>query len=363
MNDSISLSFFGDISLNGLLCDPNYFQEMKSSVSSVNQLLKNSDLVVGNWESPVSKQFNFNDQKTPVLSTTIDSSEQFTSSIRFDLFTLGNNHIGDCMDEGLETTVDFFNSHNIDTIGAGFTQPAAAKPYIRQIKNKTIGIINLIGPETNPRIHTKSTICVNYIDESNIIDQIKNLKDRVDYTILILHWGSEYNQYPSLKQQTLARQCIDNGAKVIIGHHSHCVQGIEEYNNGLICYSLGNFLFSGIKGREIFGWPKHCREGFYLNIEFNNDKLSFKVNHFTTNNAKIITEEKKSNNLKRLSNPLLYDKNWYKIIYWNNVFVTWFVKLPFFLIKVKGGIIPFLKSYMKIKYLHFFKTYFFNKKK
>lgn len=36
---------------------------------------------------------------------------------------------------------------------------------------------------------------------------------------------------------------IDAGADIIVGHHPHVLQGIEEYKNKLIFYSLGNLLF------------------------------------------------------------------------------------------------------------------------
>ena len=36
---------------------------------------------------------------------------------------------------------------------------------------------------------------------------------------------------------------VDSGANIVVGHHTHCYSGYEEYNKGLIFYSLGNFLF------------------------------------------------------------------------------------------------------------------------
>ena len=58
-----------------------------------------------------------------------------------------------------------------------------------------------------------------------------------------VHWGQEYQIKSSVFQQKLARKIIDSGADLIIGHHPHVVQEIEIYNNKLIFYSLGNFVF------------------------------------------------------------------------------------------------------------------------
>jgi len=58
-----------------------------------------------------------------------------------------------------------------------------------------------------------------------------------------VHWGSEFIHYPSPEQVKLGRQIIDSGAKVVLGHHPHIIQGIERYHGGVIAYSLGNFIF------------------------------------------------------------------------------------------------------------------------
>ena len=57
------------------------------------------------------------------------------------------------------------------------------------------------------------------------------------------HWGYEYSFYPLPYQMRSARQMIDAGASVILGHGPHYPQGIERYRDGRIVYSLGNFIF------------------------------------------------------------------------------------------------------------------------
>ena len=50
---------------------------------------------------------------------------------------------------------------------------------------------------------------------------------------------------PNERQVPLGRATIDAGADLVIGHHSHRMNPIEEYNGKYICYSLGNFSFAG----------------------------------------------------------------------------------------------------------------------
>jgi gamma-polyglutamate biosynthesis protein CapA len=68
-----------------------------------------------------------------------------------------------------------------------------------------------------------------------------------------LHWRYEYVPYPSPQQIFFAHQLIDHGENLILGHHSQIVQRLERYKHGLICYSLGNFIFDH--------WQTRLREG------------------------------------------------------------------------------------------------------
>jgi gamma-polyglutamate biosynthesis protein CapA len=66
---------------------------------------------------------------------------------------------------------------------------------------------------------------------------------RADYVFVSVHWGLEHEHYPSLFQQNFGRAAINAGATAVLGHHPHVLQSIERYKDGLIAYSLGNFVF------------------------------------------------------------------------------------------------------------------------
>lgn len=79
--------------------------------------------------------------------------------------------------------------------------------------------------------------------EARILRQLAQLLKDTKTAIVSLHWGEEHMPYPSPGQVRFARSLVDHGATVVVGHHPHCPQGIEEYRDGLIAYSLGNFNF------------------------------------------------------------------------------------------------------------------------
>ena len=60
----------------------------------------------------------------------------------------------------------------------------------------------------------------------------------------MIHWGTEYSYDLEEVQLTTGKEYLDAGADVIIGGHSHCLQGMEFYNGKPIIYSLGNYWFN-----------------------------------------------------------------------------------------------------------------------
>lgn len=71
-------------------------------------------------------------------------------------------------------------------------------------------------------------------------------KAEADVVVVSFHWGVEYAHDPVARQVVLAHAAIDAGASVILGHHPHVLQGVETYQDGLILYSLGNFVFDQV---------------------------------------------------------------------------------------------------------------------
>ena len=81
---------------------------------------------------------------------------------------------------------------------------------------------------------------------ASIEADIQALRDAgCQLVIVSYHWGDEKDYVPNERQVPLGRATIDAGADLVIGHHSHRINPIEEYQGKYICYSLGNFSFAG----------------------------------------------------------------------------------------------------------------------
>jgi len=83
--------------------------------------------------------------------------------------------------------------------------------------------------------------CASLRDEAAVLGAVRRLRKRVDLVVVMLHWGLEFREYPSIAQVRLARALVDAGAHIVAGHHPHVLQAVETYNGGVIAYSLGHF--------------------------------------------------------------------------------------------------------------------------
>lgn len=70
-------------------------------------------------------------------------------------------------------------------------------------------------------------------------------EEGADVVIACMHAGAEKVYVPTARQTYLAHAAVDGGADVVVGTHPHIIQPVEEYQGGVILYSIGNFCFGG----------------------------------------------------------------------------------------------------------------------
>ncbi len=164
-----------------------------------------------------------------------------------DIVTLANNHIFDFDTTGVYDTVQNLQRAGIYYVGAGRNLDEARHPVIFYIKGLRIAIWGYYGLGRHSDSHPASADSAGTAMRSLALirQDILKYKDEADVKIINFHWGLEKAHYPQKSQVYFAHQVIDAGADVIIGHHPHVLQGVEQYHKKFIFYSLGNFIFGG----------------------------------------------------------------------------------------------------------------------
>lgn len=84
------------------------------------------------------------------------------------------------------------------------------------------------------------------LNQSDMRSDVEKLRQAgAEVIVAAVHLGNEGSYIVTEDQISVAYALIDCGVDIVWGHHPHVLQRIEEYNGGIIYYSLGNFSFGG----------------------------------------------------------------------------------------------------------------------
>jgi poly-gamma-glutamate synthesis protein (capsule biosynthesis protein) len=214
-----------------------------------------ANALVCNFEGVISDQIS-TATNTPVLFNH-SSVLKALKTANIQVAALANNHtldLPDCFDE----TLRHFKEAGIAACGAGRSQKEASESIVFEERGVEIVLFNycwdfLLYHQKNP----SHGVYVSEIVNLSLIESIGRVRqEKPDARIVVyLHWSLDLEILPYPMYRKLSMELIDSGANLVVGTHSHCVQGGEKYKDGFIVYGLGNFFI-----------PYH---------EFANGKLAF----------------------------------------------------------------------------------------
>ncbi len=161
----------------------------------------------------------------------------------FNVISLANNHIIDWGEQACLDTRRFIEKKELFAFGAGKDQTEALQPLIVNKNGLRVAFLGSVGAPLKNVIWPITKSGPGQATLAQLIERIDLVRNHVDYIVVSMHWGTEYEHIPRSHQITWAHALIDAGADLIIGHHPHVLQSIEIYKNRIILYSLGNFVF------------------------------------------------------------------------------------------------------------------------
>jgi poly-gamma-glutamate synthesis protein (capsule biosynthesis protein) len=154
---------------------------------------------------------------------------------------LANNHIMDSGLAGLLSTQRFLEAQRISYFGAGPSRQEAERSLIVKCNGLKVAFL---GACDVPHVYaTDRKAGVAPMFSKRLRSRIKSCRENADIVVVCLHADLEFVSYPSPSRVRLSRWLVDQGADLVIQHHPHVCQGVELYRNGLIAYSLGNYVF------------------------------------------------------------------------------------------------------------------------
>lgn len=261
------LIFVGDIMLSRKIGDIMEKQnDWTYPFHHIADTLYGADIAFGNLESQIGKS-----------GTKVGSEFSFHADPRtiegllfagFDVLSVANNHAWDYGPLAFAETLTLLRENSIAPVGGGENYSEAHEPFRTEVRGTKIAYLaytNLI-PKSLSEPNARPAVA--YLELGTVTKDIEHVSKTADVVIVSLHWGDEYETESGEYQKLVGRALIDAGADLIIGHHPHVPQEIEEYGGGVIFYSLGNFVFD-----QNFG--KGTEKGILLKVYVQGGELSF----------------------------------------------------------------------------------------
>jgi poly-gamma-glutamate capsule biosynthesis protein CapA/YwtB (metallophosphatase superfamily) len=236
----------------------------------VRDIIRQADLAIGTLNATISDY----PPRTGCVPTyvLVGGSENADALERagFDLMSVATNHIkncglSNCGDRAFFDTLENLSRVGILPIGAGENLGQAMEPVVMEVNGVRFGFVSLgqlepiaFAGEDKPGIAV--------LNEDNLRASIQAAGEIADVVIVMPHWGPEDVPIPNYSQRDLAQIAVDAGADLVVGNHTHVVQAIQEIDEVVVFYGLGNFVFDQ-------DWARDHQQGVILLVTFQGTEL------------------------------------------------------------------------------------------
>ena len=209
----------------------------------------NQETVLGGTELGVSSYPRFN--------TPQEEGDAFVDAV-FNMVSLATNHTMDKGEAGVLNSVAYWKKHPDVAVSGQWSSAEERTASVAKVYEKnnikyafisytiwTNGLETPVGKEYLNNV---------YSPEKAKAD-IESVRDKVDFVIVAMHWGTEYSLRTDSKQDEIAAYLSNLGVDLIIGAHPHVVQTVEYINDNktFVVYSLGNFISDQLKVENYVG--------------------------------------------------------------------------------------------------------------
>lgn len=249
---SVTISFVGD-----LMCHSPQFKfaqvsndsfDFKPVFREIKKYLTEADLTIGNLETTISgKERRYSGY--PLFNSPGEYLEALKDA-GFDILLTANNHSLDRGKKGVLKTIDMIKNNGMESIGSYHSQHDRDSIRGFDINGIKIAILSYTYGLNGNYMAKNGKFLVNVIDTTLMKQDILNARNKnADVILVYFHFGDEYQRKPNSFQKEIVKRAVDYGADLIIGSHPHVIQPFEYFSsnknkigNGLIAYSLGNFI-------------------------------------------------------------------------------------------------------------------------
>lgn len=250
--DHVTLSFAGDISFAEGYANMGHYHSVGDDITrciapEVIERMDRADIMMINNEFTYSNGGKPLSGKTYTFRAKPETAANL-GKLSVDIVSVANNHVYDYGETALVDTLNTLDAYGVPHVGAGRNLEEAKGIVYFKANDMIISYVSATQVErsyvfTKAATDTSPGVLRTY-DPAVFLDVIRQAEATSDFVVVYVHWGTESVSRFESDQQSLGRQYIDAGADLVIGDHTHCLQGVEYYHGVPIFYSLGNFWFN-----------------------------------------------------------------------------------------------------------------------
>ena len=249
----LTIAVAGDIHFEGVLRDR--LDNPATALSRATATLAAADVAIVNLETSVGtggrpepgKRYAF--QAPPSAFTALSASG-------IDVASMANNHALDFGRGPLPATFEAIDAAMLAdpplaVIGMGRNTDDAFRPARLDVDGTVVATIGATAADEDPTADPtgqwaatdSSAGTADAIDPTRLLRAVEEADRSADVVVVYMHWGVQGEGCPSGAQRSLAADLVDTGADIVVGSHTHQLQGDGRLGDGYVAYGLGNYAW------------------------------------------------------------------------------------------------------------------------
>ncbi|MGW7685416.1 CapA family protein [Kribbella sp. NPDC054772] len=212
------------------------------SMASVKPLVQKADLAIAHLETPLAPlggpyhgypMF----QGPPQIATALKQTG-------YDLCTTASNHSFDGGAAGVDRTLDTLDKVGLKHAGTARSRAEAEQITIVDVGGVKVASLSFTFGFNGLPYPNGETWRAGKISTKSITLKAQEARDRgADLVLVSCHWGTEYSNKLNDQQREVGPQLLaDSNIDLVIGHHAHVVQPMQEIDGKWIAYGHGNLV-------------------------------------------------------------------------------------------------------------------------
>ena len=215
---------------------------IKPIISSYDLAYYNQETILGGSEIGLSTYPRFN-SPYEVGDAFIDCG--------FNVVSLANNHTLDRGEKAIVNSRKYWNSKNVMVNGSASSLEERNNIDIREVNGISYAMLSYT--TTTNGLTRKNNYHVNWYDKETVKKDVESIRDKVDFIMVAMHWGTEYNTGVSSSQKDIAKYLASLDVDLVIGTHPHVIEPAEYIDDTFVIYSLGNIISAQRTDEQLSG--------------------------------------------------------------------------------------------------------------